>query len=512
MSSKTENNDEEPPNGSASWLTPKSLAARLTVWYACGTVVLVLAVVSVLYTALNKVFNAETDEFLRDNIANLIQSIREEGDAGLRKDGVPVRQFSHVFIRVTNGKGELLKETAGMSKDLTPEIFNPPHPDAKTITGADFINRRGRGFRTMSIQFSMGSGTGETRIIQIACDRKREAGIMRRYWRFLLITASVAVVAFSLIGYWIANRGMQRVNQIIVAAREIRSTTLHERIETKNLPSELRTLADTFNNMLDRLEESFNRLSRFSADIAHEIRTPVNNLRGEVEVALGKSRSPDEYRDVLGSTLEECERLSQIVDRLLFIAKAENAQLKLQLEPVDVAAELASVREFYDAAAAEAGVQMVIEARLNTKMPLDRVLFQRAVGNLVSNAISHTPRGGRVTIDGSSSETETEISVSDTGCGIGAEHLPHIFNRFYRVDNARSKTSGGVGLGLAIVKTIAQLHNATVAISSVPGSGTRITLRFPRTPAATQTSARNQAVVIAETTQLPRTKLMQAKT
>jgi two-component system heavy metal sensor histidine kinase CusS len=509
MFSKSESNGKS-RNGAFAWLTPKSLATRLTIWYAGCTFVLVLVVVLVLYTALIKVFNAETDEFLRDNISNLVQSIRDEGDAGLRKDGVPVRQYAHIFIRVFDGDGKLLKETPGMSKDLVPEIFEPPSAITKTNSGTDYVNRRGRYFRTMSVQTSIGAGPNDTRIIQIACDRKRESGILRRYRRYLLISASVATFAFSLIGYWIAHRGMQRVRQIIVAARQVRSTTLHERIETENLPTELLSLAETFNEMLDRLEESFNRLSRFSADIAHEIRTPVNNLRGEVEVALGKARTPDEYRDVLGSTLEECERLSQIVDRLLFIAKAENSQLTPQLELIDVATELASVREFYEAAAAEAGVQIIVEVRPGAKASLDRVLLQRAVGNLVSNAISHTPRGGRVTIEGVSTENAMEISVSDTGCGIAAEHLPNIFNRFYRVDNARSKHSGGVGLGLAIVRTIAQLHNATVSISSVRGSGTRISLSFPKTP-PTASTGRNQVVVIAESSPIQPTKLVQAK-
>jgi two-component system heavy metal sensor histidine kinase CusS len=202
--------------------------------------------------------------------------------------------------------------------------------------------------------------------------------------------------------------------------------------------------------MLDRLEESFKRLARFSADIAHELRTPVNNLRREAEVALGKSRSAEGYREVLGSCLEECARLSRIIDSLL-----------------------------YEAAAAEAGVTLRLICSDGMVANLDRTLFQRAVGNLVANALAHTPAGGIVTVAAGREDGAVTVNVTDTGCGIPEAHLPHVFDRFYRVDDARSTATGGVGLGLAIVKTIAGLHHGSAMIKSEVGKGTRVTLAFP---------------------------------
>ena len=248
------------------------------------------------------------------------------------------------------------------------------------------------------------------------------------------------------------------------------------------LPAELLALADTFNEMLDRLEESFGRLARFSTDIAHELRTPVNNLRGEVEVALGKPRGPEEYRDVLGSCLEECGRLARLIDSLLFLARAESPQAPVAREPLDVGRELATIRAFYEAAAAEAGVTLAVAAPDGVVAALDRTLFQRAVGNLVANALAHTPAGGSVTLRAAADGDRLRVEVADTGSGIAPEHLPHVFDRFYRADPARATADGRVGLGLAIVKSIAELHGGTAAVVSTPGQGTRVTLRFPAAP------------------------------
>jgi two-component system heavy metal sensor histidine kinase CusS len=232
--------------------------------------------------------------------------------------------------------------------------------------------------------------------------------------------------------------------------------------------------------MLDRLEESFARLSRFSADIAHELRTPVYNLRGEVEVAVAKPRSPEEYREVLGSNLEECGRLAHLIDRLLFLARAENPETQITREPCDLGRELATVCEFYELSAREKGVGLAVAAGKTVQADLDRPLFQRAVGNLIANALAHTPPGGTVTLTATGDETSARVEVADTGPGIPAEHLPHVFDRFYRADHSRSSANGRVGLGLAIVRSITELHGGTVEIASEVGRGTRVRLLFLR--------------------------------
>jgi two-component system heavy metal sensor histidine kinase CusS len=231
--------------------------------------------------------------------------------------------------------------------------------------------------------------------------------------------------------------------------------------------------------MLERLEGSFERLSRFSADIAHELRTPVNNLRVGMEVALGRGRSLDEYRETLGSCLEECGRLSRIIDSMLFIARSEDPRTQITREPVDVSRELQRMRDFFELPASEAGVELLISCPPNVHGDLDRLLFQRAISNLVGNAIRYTPRGGRVAVSAARDNGDIRVEVADTGCGISVEDLPHIFDRFYRADPARTTIPGNAGLGLAIVKSIVALHGGTITARSQPGQGTSMSIRMP---------------------------------
>jgi two-component system, OmpR family, heavy metal sensor histidine kinase CusS len=263
-------------------------------------------------------------------------------------------------------------------------------------------------------------------------------------------------------------------------ARHISSTNLRERIHPEGYPFELASLASTFNQMLDRLEESFERISRFSADIAHDLRTPVNNIRGEAEVALARARTVDEYRDVLESSLEEAVRLSELIGDLLFLARTESPLTELNRESVNIFELLTTVRDYYEASATDAAVSLVVNddsGPLNAQ--LDRSLMLRAVSNLVSNAIAHTPAGGTVTLAATSEGAAIRIEVSDTGIGIPADALPRVFDRFFRVDPSRSKISGSTGLGLAIVQGILTLHGGGTEIASQFGRGTRVTLRIP---------------------------------
>jgi two-component system heavy metal sensor histidine kinase CusS len=230
--------------------------------------------------------------------------------------------------------------------------------------------------------------------------------------------------------------------------------------------------------MLDRLEDSFTRLSQFSADIAHELRTPLANIRGEAEVALARPRSPGEYETVIESSIAECQRLSGIIDNLLFLARAEAAESKVNYACFDGRAALEKIAAYNEAIAEER--HLTISCEGTGEVYADPVLFGRAVSNLVDNAVHFTVDGGRVSISLQTNSEGAEITVADTGCGIPAEHLPRIFDRFYRVDPSRS--SEGTGLGLALVKSIADLHGGTVSVESKLGRGTSVTLRFPAQP------------------------------
>jgi two-component system heavy metal sensor histidine kinase CusS len=338
----------------------------------------------------------------------------------------------------------------------------------------------GQPFRVASAAAAVGSPPTHTYTIQIAIDISQKEEFLARYlewfWGILLGT----FVIFPLVGYRIARQGIRPVEEMAATAGHISSTNLRERIVAAGYPFELASLAGTFNRMLDRLEESFERISRFSADIAHDLRTPVNNIRGEAEVALARARTIDEYRDVLESCLEEGVRLSDLIGDLLFLARAESPLTHLRRERVDVAELLGGVSEYYEASAADRGISLTTAVNAEPVIAeLDRTLVQRAVGNLISNAVAHTPPGGSVVLATNAEAATIRIEVSDTGAGIPAEALPRVFDRFFRVDQSRSQASGGTGLGLAIVQSIMLLHGGKVDITSQLGQGTQVTLQLP---------------------------------
>jgi two-component system heavy metal sensor histidine kinase CusS len=461
-----------------------SLAARLTAWYAGSAFALILAATGFLYWALSNSLDREDDHLLADQVrvlrAVLVghpadwQAVRQEAEEEFEN-----RLHTQVYVRILDGEGRrVLIETPGMERLLPPSAFPDPVPEPGE--GVDLPAVNGGLFRGLAVRLDAALEGHSTCVVQVAMDRSGELELLARYRKNLWLVLGAALLVCAVVGYRIARRGLRPLHAVRDTAQRIHAANLGERIAVDGLPSELLTLADTFNRMLDRLEQSFARLSRFSADIAHELRTPVNNLRGELEVALGKARAPEEYRDVLGSSLEECGRLARLIDSLLFLARAEDPKTEVQREPLEIGRELATVCDFYEAMAADKGVKLIVAADRPLHADLSRPLFQRAVGNLLVNAVAHTPPGGAVTLTAFGDDVSATVTVADTGCGIAAAHLPHVFDRFYRADPVRSSSTGNVGLGLAIVKSIVEMHGGSVHIASEVGRGTRVSLSFPR--------------------------------
>ncbi|MBI5910056.1 MAG: heavy metal sensor histidine kinase [Betaproteobacteria bacterium] len=293
---------------------------------------------------------------------------------------------------------------------------------------------------------------------------------------WLAITASIALTA--LLGWIAARRGLAPVRELARLTHGISASRLGERLPPESVPTELVDLAIAFNGMLARLEDSFRRLSDFSSDLAHELRTPISNLMTQTQVAISKARSADQYREVLYSNLEEYERLARMIADMLFLAKADNGLMVPSSEMADLAAEARELFGFYEAFAEEHGVGLVLAGA--GVVPGDRLMIRRALSNLLSNAIRHTPRDGsvKVLIDQRKSG-ETQLTVGNPGEGIEPEHLPRLFDRFYRVDRSRQKASSdGAGLGLAITKSIVDAHKGTIQALSSNGS-TRFVITFP---------------------------------
>jgi two-component system heavy metal sensor histidine kinase CusS len=461
-----------------------TLAFRLTAAYALAGLFLVFFSIVGLYLVLVSELEKSTDLFLADKVHVLRTMLRErpeDGDA-LREEvelESAARQYEQFYIRLLDERNTQLLITPGMADQLDlAELASKTRarPDrTMRMTGRD-----GKAFRVISVGAPVGSPATGTDTVEIAVDvSQKEALLARfRFWFWTILLASGAI--FPLAGYRIARQGIRPVEEMATTARHISSTNLRERIHPEGFPFELASLAGTFNQMLDRLEESFERISRFSADIAHDLRTPVNNIRGEAEVALSRARSAGEYREVIESCLEEAVRLSDLIGDLLFLARAESPLTHLRCERVDVDELLGRLREYYEASAADRGVSLTTTVASGPVIAeLDRALMQRAVGNLVSNALANTPPAGLVVLGMTADSSTIRIEVSDTGIGIPAEALPRVFDRFFRVDSSRSQVSGGTGLGLAIVKSIAELHGGHVEIASEPGHGTQVTLHIP---------------------------------
>jgi two-component system, OmpR family, heavy metal sensor histidine kinase CusS len=467
----------------------RTLAFRLTAGYAFAGLFLVFAATASLYFVLRSELERSTDLFLADKlhvIRTMLRDRPEDWD-GLHEEielESAARKYEHFYVRLLDSRNQVLLMTPGMPEQLDLAKFEAP-TRRQSDHAVPMKGSAGQMFRVASATAAVGSPPATIDTIQIAIDISDKEALLARYrfWFWTLFTAMS--VLFPLIGYQIARHGIRPVEEMATTARRITSSNLRERIRTEGYRYELASLAATFNEMLDRLEESFERISRFSADIAHDLRTPVNNIRGETEVALARARSVEEYRDVLGSCLEEAVRLSELITDLLFLARAESPLAHLRRERVDVAQLLYGVCEYYEASAADNGVVLTISLGDKPVIgDLDRTLLQRAVGNLISNAVAHTPAGGSVVLGANAEAAAIRIEVADTGVGIPAEALPRVFDRFYRVDSSRSKASGGTGLGLAIVQSIVALHGGKAEITSLPGQGTRVTLRMPISGAA----------------------------
>ncbi|MFZ0633217.1 MAG: heavy metal sensor histidine kinase [Acidobacteriaceae bacterium] len=461
-----------------------TLAFRLAAAYSLVGVLLLLLATAGLYIVLRIELDRSTDLFLADKLHVLRTLLRERpyDFEGLREEielESAARRYQQFYIRLLDEHGVPVLTTPGMTDklDLT-ELANRTRGRPEHLVS--MTGRNGQAFRVTSATAAVGTPPTRTATIEIAIDVAQAEELLRRYrfwfWTILLGTS----IIFPVVGYGVARHGIRPVEEIAATARRITSNNLRERIRAEGYPSELASLAETFNAMLVRLEESFEQISRFTADIAHDLRTPINNIRGEAEVALARARSVEEYRDVLESSLEEAVRLSDLIGDLLFLARAESPITDLHRQPVNVGELLSTVREYYDAIASDSGISLVAAGDAEPiTAALDRPLMLRAVSNLVSNAIAHTPQGGSVTLAASAADAEIYIRVSDTGAGIPTEALPRVFDRFFRVDPSRSRVSGGTGLGLAIVQSIMALHGGTAAIASQAGSGTCVTLRMP---------------------------------
>lgn len=305
----------------------------------------------------------------------------------------------------------------------------------------------------------------------------KEMAMLGEFRQRIYLAVGMAFLLTALLGFVLLRRGLRPLREMAAHATDISPARLHSRMSSDNTPVELQQLSDAYNAMLDRLAEGYQRLTQFSADLAHEIRTPVGSLMGHCQVALRQGRSADEYQALLASNLEELERISRIVESILFLARAEDTQAVVQRQPLQVHDELERVTEYFEGLAEERRIRLSIagDATLNA----DPLLLRRALSNLVANAIRYADPHSEVQIDVASTATQCMINVENQGPALDPATLTHLFDRFYRGDASRQHNSDSNGLGLAIVAAIMQLHAGEASVSQPQPGRIRFALSFP---------------------------------
>ncbi len=464
-----------------------SITRRLSVYFAFSSLVLMSAVGLYLSIALDRQLEHEHLSFLASDIANVRARLADSAAGTSPERAERLRQIvmnpigSRLHIAVFDLQNHPLSDAPWLAVPFA-ELPAPVAAGETVDRSMLWSSPDGSTYRIVTALAAPGGGQAHSVMIALGLDVSIEQRLLAGYRRTMLLALLIAVLLSAVIGYAVARQGLLPVRRIASAANRISSTRLDERLSLAEAPTELLELIAAFNGMLDRLHESFERLSQFSSDLAHELRTPINNLMGEAQVALSRARVADEYRAVLESGVEEFERLSRMIENMLFLARADGDQPSIATVSIEARAELEKIAEFYQLIADESGVRIACEGAAGVNA--DPLLFRRAVSNLLSNALRYTAAGAQIVMKAMrNADGSATVSVSNPGAGIAAEHIERIFDRFYRVDPAREKTSEGAGLGLAIVRTIMQLHHGTVSARSDSGGMTTFALWFPAPPA-----------------------------
>ena len=444
-----------------------SLSSRLALLFAaCTAVVSLLA--GVLFGRASEAHFAELDQQLMESRLAVLRSTLQNADSLERfKQRLPdllenLRQQPDLTMRLRSPDGQVWFDS---SQSLPDEL--PSHP------GLASLQINGTNYRVLN---PIPDTAGEPRLT-LMLDITHHQQFLQRMQHLIWLTVGLSALATALLGAWAARSGLRPLRRMSAIAASVSADSLNARLPQQAMPAELAELAGAFNAMLERLDDSFQRLSAFSADIAHELRTPLSNLLTHTQVTLTRPRSIDEYREALHSNLEELQWMAQLVNDMLYLAKADHGLLSPRREPLQLAREVDALLEFYALLAEDSQIELSREG--DGQIEGDRSMLRRALSNLLDNALRYTPTGGviRVLIDAST--TGVRIRIENTGSGIPAELLPRLFDRFYRADPARREgSSEHAGLGLAITQSIIRAHGGQIRAESQEGV-TRFVIELP---------------------------------
>jgi two-component system, OmpR family, heavy metal sensor histidine kinase CusS len=452
----------------------RSIAFQLILLFTLAAAFLLACGLGIFYSIVVRHARAEDNAVLADKMFALTADLRENGPENFAEEVTAHNAGQHTpyWIRILDSQGHAIAETPQMDRFIPAQIFPIAREPVEAIRTRKDYRNAGKLFSLVS--FNEQSG-GEAYTLQLAQDRSSDEQVERNFALLFVAVLFGGVVASALIATIVTRRGLRPLRKMAESLGRIGPDQLKERIGSVGWPGELQPLAIAFDQMLKRLDDSFTRLSQFSADLAHELRTPIANMLGEAQVALTRDRNAAEYREIIESTVAECERLSRIVDNLLFVARVDAAREPIARKWFDARGAVEKIAAFYQMIADDHNV--AINCTGDGQIYADPDLFERVVGNLLDNALRFTPEHGSIRIAVSKHNSNFQVTVRDNGCGIAPEHLPRVFDRFYRAESSRS--SDGAGLGLALVKSIVELHGGSAAIQSELNHGTTVVLRFP---------------------------------
>ncbi|HXM38702.1 MAG TPA: ATP-binding protein [Gemmatimonadales bacterium] len=478
----------------------ESIRGRLTIWYATALILSVAVFAVVLYFSRRSVTYQDLDRRIQseaDLTAGILaESYRARGvlvekdTAGrpvLTPDVAAVLEVVPDFLLVTSRDGRLLFASPD-ARALTFAEFEqvstltaPPPQPASHLPGKYRINPNGPTLHY--VVRPVPDAGGQFGAILAGADTRSAELRLEQLLSTIVIAFVVGIVPAVLVGRWIAGRALEPVDRMITEVREITDgRSLHRRLALPMERDELGRLAETLNQMMTRLERSFAALRRFTADASHELKTPLTVVRAGVERAITRPDLPQETLAALEETLQEVNRMTELLDSLLTLARADEGRADLHREPVDLRSIIEEVGETGELLAEHAGV--AIEIRMPPDpvvLAVDQSRVRQLALNLIENAVKYTPRGGNVSVQLAASDGRVLLAVADTGIGIAPGDLPHVFDRFWRADSARTRTGDrpGTGLGLAICKWIAEAHGGTIEVQSRPGRGTTFTVTLP---------------------------------
>lgn len=450
---------------------------RLTLWYGAVLTAVVIGFGAMVYAMTHRHLMARTDFELDEELSELALEVRlSRNDDDLREQ-LDHRFFQHAsfdFQVSKLGNPPLFRSERLMETSLPTPRGDWSNSD-ETISETHLLP----GLGEMRVTSRRAAGPHGNYLVQATMSLVPNHEELRAVLTTLLTAGPLAIAAALAGGYFLARRALAPVDRMATTAEQISGTRLDTRIEVINPDDELGRLARTFNSMLDRLQRAVEELRRFTADAAHELRTPLSVLQTEAEVALRMPRSAEEYRRVVEVTLSESRRLARLADRLLVLCRHDAGLQPMRHEDVPLDALVRDVADQIRVAAAERGVSLEVGPLREWIVDGDDIQLSQLLFNLLDNAIKFTQRGGSVRVQGEQFDDHVRLSISDTGMGIPPADLPHVFERFYRIDKSRNGQTGGAGLGLAISKAIVESHHGSITITSTPFVGTRVQVVLP---------------------------------